>query len=1016
MTQEHSSAGAASAQKIQAEVRPTCFYRHGERGLEQVYELVLENDGPARLGRFETGLWGEIPMGTGDREGINSLTGQSILIPHGRSSHQMVLSEATCQERAVVRLIWEDGHVTVPFLHKPARKWTVYLVNHSHTDVGFTHKPSDVARIHNKNLDRAIEYCEATAEWDEASQFRWMVETTWQVQNYLRERPDKWIVRLARQLQAGRIEIGGIYLGHYFDLLGHEELVQCIRFAGVFSQRFGVPVKTAMISDVPGSTWAMPQVLARTGIENLVCAINNFNAPFLKWTSLPRPFYWKGPDGSKVLIWYTDDPYWAYMEGVKYGFWSSISQVEKALPGKLLELEASGYPYDLLHIQVAADNAPIRFLPAMIVREWNARWAYPRLRMAVSGDFFESFRRRHDGNIETFAGDWPHSWSGVTLGYPYEAAQSRRDHEALAAAERLALTADLYSSYYEFPTDLANRAYDDLLTLDEHSGPKTLWQPKNKEEQRRALEEGYEYSARSHAQVESILKGSLEAVTESVAAQDGPAIVVWNTLSWNRSGWVRAELPADLIGEEPAGTEGFSIGLRAPDGAYIPCHVEGDRSALVFFAQDVPSLGYKRYDLVFGEAADRASAEVDAFTTAGLPNKRHPAHIPSDQSCTASTVESDYYRAVVDSAGRLVSLVDKHLGRELCDGADFGAFLRYKVEPKGPPPGGDFTAQTDLYEGVPSKGEVVEEAHQDVRVQTYVTLREVGIRVSYRLGDAYLIERQVALLRQEKAVSFSLTAHQLASVPPGETVYAVFPFRIANAQVHHELPGAVSRPGVDQLSGTWLDNYGVSHWTDVRGDGVGVILCSLDAGLVDYGRIRAGSFSRQLDVDRALVAYRLFHSKKHPKGDEQPSPWEHGKPTSFRFVLTSDGGPYDPWKAARFGWEQANPLLGQCRPKGKGEGMALPEWRLLDFAGEGVAVLSAKHTGDYCGYLLRCWEMTGAPREVRLRFPGALVVSCHETNLAGVDLRPLSIEGNSISLSFRPNEYKTLRLVLGRKD
>ena len=44
----------------------------------------------------------------------------------------------------------------------PVKKWTVYLVQHTHTDIGYTKPQTEILSEHLRYIDYAIEYCEQT--------------------------------------------------------------------------------------------------------------------------------------------------------------------------------------------------------------------------------------------------------------------------------------------------------------------------------------------------------------------------------------------------------------------------------------------------------------------------------------------------------------------------------------------------------------------------------------------------------------------------------------------------------------------------------------------------------------------------------------------------------------------------------------------------------------------------------------------------------------------------------------
>lgn len=97
------------------------------------------------------------------REGAN--LSLPLDLPAGTSEHEVLLPEATQPCRAAVGLSAGELRWTTEAAFGPVRRWQVFLVNHSHTDIGFTHRVGDAVAVHNKNLEHALDHCDATADW-----------------------------------------------------------------------------------------------------------------------------------------------------------------------------------------------------------------------------------------------------------------------------------------------------------------------------------------------------------------------------------------------------------------------------------------------------------------------------------------------------------------------------------------------------------------------------------------------------------------------------------------------------------------------------------------------------------------------------------------------------------------------------------------------------------------------------------------------------------------------------------
>ena len=70
---------------------------------------------------------------------------------------------------------------------EPVRKWVVYLLPHSHVDIGYTDIQPEVERVHWRHLDQALELCRKTADYPPGARFKWNVEVIWPTDSYLRQ-------------------------------------------------------------------------------------------------------------------------------------------------------------------------------------------------------------------------------------------------------------------------------------------------------------------------------------------------------------------------------------------------------------------------------------------------------------------------------------------------------------------------------------------------------------------------------------------------------------------------------------------------------------------------------------------------------------------------------------------------------------------------------------------------------------------------------------------------------------
>ena len=67
------------------------------------------------------------------------------------------------------------------------RKWVVYLLPHSHVDIGYTQLQADVEKKQWQNIDTALDLIRKTADYPAEARFKWNAEVLWAVDSYLQQ-------------------------------------------------------------------------------------------------------------------------------------------------------------------------------------------------------------------------------------------------------------------------------------------------------------------------------------------------------------------------------------------------------------------------------------------------------------------------------------------------------------------------------------------------------------------------------------------------------------------------------------------------------------------------------------------------------------------------------------------------------------------------------------------------------------------------------------------------------------
>ena len=186
---------------------------------------------------------------------------------------------------------------TEPIKINPVRHWQMNLVQHTHTDIGYTRSQMEILAEHLRYIDYALDYCDATDNYPESAKFRWTCEISWAVSEYLKCRPAEQIARLKQRVKEGRIELATMYLN--FDELPDEQTLATSLAPLKQFRQHGMRAELAMQDDVNGIGWCFSEYFADAGVKYLNMGTHGHRA--LICFDKPTVFWWKSPSGKKML-------------------------------------------------------------------------------------------------------------------------------------------------------------------------------------------------------------------------------------------------------------------------------------------------------------------------------------------------------------------------------------------------------------------------------------------------------------------------------------------------------------------------------------------------------------------------------------------------------------------------------------------------------------------------------------------------------------------------------------------
>ncbi|CAN5489187.1 hypothetical protein BH11ARM2_BH11ARM2_08240 [soil metagenome] len=530
----------------------------------------------------------------------------------------------------------------------------VLLVHHSHTDIGYTHPQPVVFELHDRFIESALDLADATIDERDDARFRWTCEVTGITRAWWERASNGDRDRFLAAAKRGQMEVAALEW-HLTPLADLRMLIRSLENVRFF-RALGVPVRSAMNTDVNGVPWGLVDVLLDHGIDGFSMAINSH----LGGAVSPRPgaFKWAAPDGRELLVW-NGFQYW-HAANVLMGMPSSVEAVAKAMPPFLAETERCGYPLPYLPVQITNPHHPDNAAPdatlSAFVREWNDRDPAVRIRTVLLTEVFDRLRGE---DLPRASGDWTDYWN---LG----AGSSVRETTVLMEGLRT-LDAAYSAAAFPLPPEKREREHLDaahagLALYAEHTwgADCSITQPESIETRMQwATKSAYAYQGLGHARI--VLRDALHRLAGEAGGEE-PTFLLYNPLSVPFKGPI--QLP--VAGLEWPLTPGVHHRQRL-DGALGNIGEEAQRWCHV----DLPALGYRTYPVAQLEFASDAGLSIRTLSTSGGRGQREGGG--NDNPPTVTLVSSRVELQFNDATGGVQSLRidgDEYVGE--VEGLTFG--------------------------------------------------------------------------------------------------------------------------------------------------------------------------------------------------------------------------------------------------------------------------------------------------------------------------------------------------------
>jgi alpha-mannosidase len=847
----------------------------------------------------------------------------------------------------------------------PPKKWEIYFVQHSHTDIGYTRPQSEILAEHMRYIDYALDYCDQTDNMPEDAKFRWTCESAWVTREYLRSRPASQIQRFKKRIAEGRIEVAGMYC-NMAEISDENVMYDFLQPLKEFN-KLNIPVKTAMQNDVNGIAWCMPDYFKNTGVKYLIMGINETRSvlPFDK----PTAFWWEAPSGERLLAYRADH----YMTGNFYGLESSAIIAENMV-GHLADLDAKGFPFDRIGIQFSGyytDNAPPSTAASELVKKWNAKYESPQLRLAVASEFPEYVEKNYADKLPVYRNAWLDWWTDGYGSTSRETAEVRKNQNTMQVDEGLfAMVSLMGGELSPSLEDNMDHISENEIFFDEHTcgAAESIELPYSENSTKQWLQKGA-YAWEAVKKTTLLSEEALARFQEFLKKADFPVIYVINSMGWDRSGHVNLFVDYEVL---PVKTKARIIDLST--GKEVPAQILSKRAEGAYWVlevSDIPAMGYKALKI-----------EVSA---------QEPA---ADAGSNTEILENQFYKIVVNkTTGAISSLYDKELNQELADGQNpynIGQTVRETSEKRDIAPFIHATvSNVKIDKGI--NGPVWE----SIKIAADMAGLEKG-----KENSPKGLELEIRLYKNVKKVEFKYMARKLIITDP-EAIYVAFPFSLPGSRIVFETIGGSLTQG-QQLKGSSSNWNAAQNFVSVRSKTGQIVLVSNEAPLWQFSDFNMGKYDRNPKQGKTwLYSYVMnnYWMTNFRAFQEGAFSW------SYQLTSTSDT---TNTFATKYSWNERNPFPTRTFPAGVYE-LKTPSLATLKISAPANAMLvnSRPAFRGKGAILLHFRELEGADAEINLSsaVPGKTIKKIFEVNAAGQQVgKPIT------SIQLKPYQVRFIEI------
>ncbi|MBO9129434.1 alpha-mannosidase [Bacillus sp. 165] len=439
---------------------------------------------------------------------------------------------------------YETVYEAQSFLHEEIEKIpknypvTVTAIGHTHIDVAWLWRLKHTREKAARSFSTVLRLMEQYPDYV-------FLQSQPQLYDYIKNDYPDIYQQIEKRIEEGRWETeGGMWLEADCNLTSGESLVrQLLLGTKFFRQHYGKECEYLWLPDVFGYSWALPQILVKSGIKTFMTTKISWS----QFNKMPHDtFQWRGIDGTEILTHFIttpEDEYWFYTYNGRItprtvkGIWEAYR--DKAVNQELLLSYGygdggGGVNREMLEMRRRLDKMP----------------GLPSVKTGRADEFFN---RLHENVKQT--DQYVHTWDGeLYLEYhrgtytsqAYNKRMNRKMELLLRETEWLhTLNSVLHKDWSSYPGKELEESWKIVLRNQFHDIIPGS-----------SIREVYEDSKLEYAQAHELAQTAWNSGSQALVEDNHQrAFTIFNSSSWNRNDIVtiQADVEQDVVWKDDTG-------------------------------------------------------------------------------------------------------------------------------------------------------------------------------------------------------------------------------------------------------------------------------------------------------------------------------------------------------------------------------------------------------------------------------------------------------------------------------